>query len=176
MFSRRFAQRYPGAAAAMVVGMCTAGLVLAPPAAALHVEQYIEVPQCQPATSQVCPQSPEVRFTAGQNDRIQAQFTANANHCSDILVRFNVDNYPQSDWLRASPGQTVTSPSFNRSGDHVLSVTAQGVDGGCNTGVLNAWGGTVRIDSVDVVGPAPHPVAEPTPAACKWTYSGAVVI
>jgi hypothetical protein len=176
MFNGKFTRRYPGAAMAMVVGIGTASVVFAPPAAALHVEQYIEVPQCQPATSQVCPQSPEVRFTAGQNDQIQAQFTANGNHCSDILVRFNVDNYPQSDWLRASPGETVTSPTFTRSGDHVLSVTAQGVEGGCNTGVLNAWGGTVRIDSPDVVGPAPHPAADPAPPACKWTYSGAVVI
>jgi hypothetical protein len=155
---------------AMVVSMGTVGIALAPPAAALHIDQYMEVPQCQPATAQICPQSPEVRFTAGQNDRIQAQFTANANHCSDLLVRFNVDNYPQSDWLRVSPGQTVSSPSFNRSGDHVLSVTAQGIEGGCNTGVLNSWGGTVRIDSEDVVGPAP------TPVPCKWTYWGAVVI
>jgi hypothetical protein len=161
---------------AMVVGMGAVGIALAPPAAALHVEQYIEVPQCQPATAQICPQSPEVRFTAGQNDRIQAQFTANANHCSDILVRFNVDNYPQSDWLRVSPGQTVSSPSFNRSGDHVLSVTAQGIEGGCNTGVLNSWGGTVRIDSEDVVGPAPTPIPPPPAPPCKWTYSGAVVI
>jgi hypothetical protein len=176
MLSGKFTRRYRGTAMAMVVGIYTIGLVLAPPAAALHVEQYIEVSQCVPATSQACQQSPEVRFTAGQNDMIQAQFTANANHCSDILVRFNVDNYPQSDWLRASPGQTVTSPSFNRSGDHVLSVTAKGIEGGCNTGVLNAWGGTVRIDSVDVVGPAPNAAPAPTPAPCKWTYYGPVVI
>jgi hypothetical protein len=161
---------------AMVVGMATVGIALAPPAAALHVEQYIEVAQCQPATGESCPQSPEVRFTAGQNDSIQAQFTANANHCSDIFVRFNVDGYPQGDWVRVSPSQTVSSPSFNRSGDHVLSVTAKGIEGGCNTGVLNSWGGTVRIDSVDVVGPAPTPVSSPPPPPCKWGHSGAVVI
>lgn len=176
MFSDRFTRRNRVLVMAMVVGISTAGLALAPSAAALHVEQYIEVAQCQPATSQLCPQSPEVPFTAGQNDKLQAQFTANSNHCSDILVRFNVDNYPQGDWLRASPGQTVSSPPFDRSGAHVLSVTAKGVDGGCNTGVLNAWGGTVRIDSLETVGPAPHPVADPTPGPCKWTYSGAVVI
>jgi hypothetical protein len=154
----------------MFAAIAAAGVALAPPAAALHIEQYIEVPQCQPATSQVCAQSPEVKFTAGQGDSLQVQFTANANHCSDILVRFNVDNYPQSDWLRVGPGQTVTSPSFNKGGDHVLSVKAKGIDVGCNTGVLNSWGGTVRVDSIDVVGPAP------TPIPCKWTYSGAVVI
>ncbi len=176
MFFGKFTRRNRAVVMAMVVGIGTIGVSLAPPAAALHLEQYIEVPQCQPATSQECPQSPEVRFTAGQNDRIQAQFTANANHCSDILVRFNVDNYPQGDWLRVGPSQTVSSPSFSRSGDHVLSVTAKGIDGGCNTGVLNSWGGTVRLDSVDVVGPAPQPVPAPPPAPCKWTFSGAVVI
>lgn len=170
MFSGTYSRRHRCAAITMVAGMCATALIVAPTAAALHVEQYIEVAQCQPATSQMCPQSPQVRFTSGPNERLQAQFTANANHCSDILVRFNVDDYPQSDWLRVGPGQTVSSPFFNRSGDHVLSVTAQGVDGGCNTGVLNAWGGTVRLDSTDVVGPAPRPVA------CRWTYYGAVVI
>jgi len=42
--------------------------------------------------------------------------------------------------------------------------------------VLNAWGGTVHLDSIDDVGPAPHPVPAPAPTPCKWTYSGAVVI
>lgn len=169
---------------AVVFGIGMAGIGLAPSAAALHLEQYIEVPQCQPATGQECPQSPEVRFTASQNDRLQAQFTGNANGCSDILVRFNVDQYPQGDWLRVGPSQTVSSPMFNRSGEHVLSVTARGVEGGCNTGVLNAWGGTVRLDSVDAVGPAPQsgpdsvgpaPKQVPPPP-CTWKYSGAVVI
>jgi hypothetical protein len=92
-------------------------------------------------------------------------------------VRFNVNNYPQGDWLRVGPGQTVSYPSVRTSsGDHVLSVTAKGIEGGCNTGVLNSWGGTVRIDSVDVVGPAPTPVSSPPPPPCKWGHSGAVVI
>ena len=93
-------------------------------------------------------------------------------------MRFNVNNYPQGDWLRVGPGQTVSYPSVRTSsGDHVLSVTAKGIEGGCNTGVLNSWGGTVRIDSVDVVGPAPHPVPPPPPPPpCKWVHSGAPVI
>ncbi|HZQ33813.1 MAG TPA: hypothetical protein VFB19_19025 [Mycobacterium sp.] len=104
-------RRRVGTVLVAIVGSGMAGVMLAPPAAALHVEQYIEVPQCQPATSQECPQKPEVKFSAGQNEHIQAQFTANANHCSDILVRFLVDNYPQGDWVRAGPGQTVANPA-----------------------------------------------------------------
>jgi hypothetical protein len=161
---------------ATVIGIGVAGIAFAPPAAALHVEQYIEVPQCQPATSQECPQKPEVKFTAGQNESIQVQFTANANHCSDISVRILVDGYPQGDWLRVGPGQTATNPTFSKSGAHVLSVAAKGIEGGCNTGHLDAWGGTVRMDSIDAVGPAPHPVPAAPPAPCKWKYSGGVVI
>jgi hypothetical protein len=165
----------------MVIGIGTAVVALAPTAAAVHLEQYIEVPQCAPATGQECPQIPEVKFTAGQDDRLQVRFTANANGCSDALVRFLVDHYPQGDWVRVSPSQTVSSPFFQRSGDHVLGVAAKGIEGGCNTGILNAWGGTVNIDSIDTVGPAPNRVPDPVGPApktvpCKWTYSGAVVI
>lgn len=59
---------------------------------------------------------------------------------------------------------------ITKSGDPVLSVQAKGIEGGCNTGVLNAWGGTVHLDSVGAVGPAPQQVP------CKWTNSGAVVL
>jgi hypothetical protein len=48
--------------------------------------------------------------------------------------------------------------------------------GGCNTGILNSWGDTVRLDSVDVVGRAPAPVPPPPPTPCKWGHNGAVVI
>jgi hypothetical protein len=139
------------------------GVALAPPAAAgLHVEQYVEVPQCQPATGQDCPQMPQVKFT-GDEKIIQLQYTSNANGCSDALFRFNVDRYPQTDWIRDSPGQTITVNVGTHPGEHVVSVAARGVEGGCNTGVLIAWGGTVRLDTADDVGPAP--VKTP----CRWS-------
>jgi hypothetical protein len=165
MLHRRFTRCASTVLAAIAVG--AVGFAVAPPAAAaIHVEQYVEVPQCQPNTSQECPQRPEVKFTVGRDDGdIQATFTANANHCSDILVRFLVDNYPQGDFMRAGPSQTVSVGFRTKSGDRVLSVQAKGVDGGCNTGVLNAWGGTVHLDTVDAVGPAP--VKTP----CKWTLN-----
>src|SRR5204863_394315 len=100
-----------------------------------------------------------IRFTAGQNERINARFTANANHCSNILVRLLVDHYPQGDFMRAGPGQTVSVAFITKSGDRVLSVMAKGIKGGCNTGVLNAWGGTVHLDTEDRVGPSPHHVS-----------------
>jgi hypothetical protein len=182
MFVGKFSRSIGAVLSAIAVG--AAALVFASPAAAeLHLEQYIEVPQCEPATGQRCPQSPEVRFTAGEGENLQAKFTGNANGCSDALIRFNVDGYPQSDWLRVGPNQTVASGFFKRSGDHVLSVTAEGIEGGCNTGILNSWGGTVRIDSIVEVGPAPShvidevgPAPRHAPPPCKWGYTGPVVL
>jgi hypothetical protein len=95
-----------------------------------------------------------------------ASFTANTNGCSDAFIRFNISNYPQSDWLRVSPGQTVASKvAYGRSGDLVLSVTARGIEGGCNTGILNAWGGTVRVESTPRPTSAPIPIPGPDPQA-----------
>lgn len=144
-------QRRCATISAIVASAGVVGVAFAAPALAVHVEQYIEVPQCQPATSEDCPQTPEVAYTTyRENGQVRAQFTANANHCSDISVRFSRDGYgPMSDWLRVGPGQTV-SASFTSggTGNHTLIVAARGILGGCNTtGVLSAWGGSVGIDT-----------------------------
>jgi hypothetical protein len=164
MLHRRFTRCASTVLTTIAIG--AVGFALAPPAAAaLHLEQYVEVPQCQPATGQDCPQRPEVRFTGDQKS-IVLQYTSNANGCSDALFRFNVDNYPQTDWIRDSPNQTITTQIGVHPGNHVLSVSARGIEGGCNTGILSAWGGTVRLDTPDDVGPSP--VKTP----CKWTLNG----
>jgi hypothetical protein len=123
-----------------------AAIAFASPASAVSIEQYIEVPQCQPATSQDCPQVPEVNFTAG-GEFVLVQFTANQNHCASMIAHILLDGYPQFS-APAGPGQTVQRKIFAASGNHVLGVRAEGIEGGCNTGVVNSWGGTVRIDSV----------------------------
>jgi hypothetical protein len=63
--------------ATTVATTSVAALALAGPAFAVSIEQYIEVPQCQPATSQECPQVPEVNFTLGKGESLLVQFTAN---------------------------------------------------------------------------------------------------
>jgi hypothetical protein len=136
------------ATVATTAGVCA--LALASPASAVSIQQYVEVPQCQPATSQVCPQEPEVNFTAGNGGRgeiVDVQFTANQNHCSDIIVHVSIDGYVPSLLGRVGPGQTAKQGFGVGPGNHVLRVRAEGITGGCNTGALSSWGGTVRIDS-----------------------------
>jgi hypothetical protein len=136
--------------ATSVATTSVAALALAGTASAVTIEQYVEVPNCQPATSQKCPQIPEVNFTASDDGSVLAQFTANSNHCSDIIVDILLDHYQQWQSARVGPGQTVTLGKgfYVTRGNHVLGVRAEGILGGCNTGVLNAWGGTVRVDSM----------------------------
>jgi hypothetical protein len=153
------------AAVAMLAGSGLAAVGFAGPASAdTLVEQYIEVPQCQPNTSQECPQKPQVDYTAPPGGaRIKAHFTANANHCSDLNVRLLKDDpatgvYPLSEWLRVGPGQTVDSGIIEvPAGGHFVRVFAKGIEGGCNIGHLDAWGGTVRIETL----PKPTPVGQP---------------
>jgi hypothetical protein len=52
-------------------------------------------------------QIPQVTFTSAKGEGIHPQFTANANHCSDLFVRFLLDDFPQGDWIRVGPGQTT---------------------------------------------------------------------
>src|SRR5690348_17151938 len=68
-----------------------AGLALAGPASAKPFSQdsYIDVPQCQPATSQLCPQIPTA--SVGPIMSPTVTFTANSNHCSDIIAHVFID-------------------------------------------------------------------------------------
>jgi hypothetical protein len=139
--------RVVGWAATVAAITGVAAVALARPAFAVNIEQYIEVPQCQPATSQVCPQIPEVNFTSSSGEFVLVQFTANQNHCADMIAHILIDGYPQFS-APVGPGETVERKLGVGGGDHVLGVRAEGIHGGCNTGVVHAWGGTVRIASL----------------------------
>jgi hypothetical protein len=137
----------------MVAGGGLAAVGFAGPASAdTVVDQPLGVGQCQPNTSQVCPQEPQVNYTLPGPGQIRAHYTADPGHCSDIEVRMAGDNrtygaYPISEWIRIGPGQTADSAKTDvDSGAHFVSVQARGIEGGCNTGHLDAWGGTLRVD------------------------------
>lgn len=142
------------AVAAMVAGHGLAAIGFAGQALAdVVVDQPLGVGQCQPNTSQTCPQEPRVDYTVQAAGTVVAHFTADAGHCSDVEVRMYGDNpvygtYPiLPNWVRLGPGQTADSPGIEVApGPHFVTVQARGIEGGCNTGHLDAWGGTLRVD------------------------------
>jgi hypothetical protein len=125
-----------------------AALAIAGPASAVATDKYIEVPQCQPATSQLCPQIPTVAFTVLNERSVKVEFTGNRNGCSDIIAHIFFDG---NEWgsNRVRPGQTDGGYEIPVTrGNHTIGVQAEGIEGGCNTGVVTAWGGTVHIESL----------------------------
>ena len=122
----------------------TTALALAGPAAAKPFAQdsYIEVPQCQPATSQLCPQIPSASVGAVMSPTVS--FTANSNHCSDIIAHVIIDGEEfGSDLLE--PGETTPEFPLADLQPHTVGIQAEGIPGGCNTGHVDAWGGTLHF-------------------------------
>jgi hypothetical protein len=122
----------------------TAALALAGPASAKPYVQdsYIEVPQCQPATSQLCPQIPTASVGAIMSPTVS--FTANTNHCSDIIAHVFIDGVEfGSDLLE--PGETTPEFPLEDLQPHTVGIQAEGIPGGCNRGWVDAWGGTLHF-------------------------------
>ncbi len=141
--------------AATVAGSGLAAVGFAGPASAdTVVDQPLGVGQCQPNTSQTCPQEPQVNYILPGPGQIVAHYTADPGHCSDIEVRMSSDNPTYGsyammpNWVRIGPGQTADTPKVDvaAGGPHFVTVMARGIEGGCNTGHLDAWGGTLRVD------------------------------
>jgi hypothetical protein len=146
----------------VIVGTSTgvAALALASPASPVNMDKYIEVPQCQPATSQLCPQIPTVSFDTNSERTIKVAFTGNRNGCSDIIAHIFFDG---AEWGSHRVGPSRSDGGYEipvTRGTHVIGVQAEGIEGGCNYGAVSAWGGTLHIESLqdpNVLGVPPPP-------------------
>jgi len=146
------------AAAGIVVGVTA--VALAVPASAVNMSQYIEVPACEQPQTQFCTPVPSVDFTVHGERSILVEFTANQNHCADMVAHIIFDG---TEWgsNRVGPGQSDGGYEIPVTrGNHTIGVQAEGIEGGCNTGAVSAWGGTLHIESLQDpyrMGPPPPP-------------------
>jgi hypothetical protein len=110
------------------------------------VNQQIWVSQCtHGSNSEHCDQAPGAAIdTSGPTLKIA--FTASPKHCSDIQVTFLVDGNIVTGGLRVAPGQTVTANPGVGAGHHYVQVEANGIQGGCNQGTLESWGGELHLE------------------------------
>lgn len=125
-------------------------LSLAGPAWAgpLVLDEYVDVAMCVQKSGQLC--SPVVyRQAYIDTPSVKVEFTASGNHCSDIIAHVFVDG---REW-----GSNVVGPGrsdggyeipVEPAGLHKFGVQAEGISGGCNTGVLDSWGGTLHIEEL----------------------------
>jgi hypothetical protein len=77
-------------------------------------------------------------------EEIDVDFTSDGGQCSDITAIIYVDNEVRIH-DRVSPGQTVSRTISLSRGDHLIGVTGEGIENGCNTGVLGSWEGDLRV-------------------------------
>jgi len=144
-------RRFGSVAMAFIGCVGAAGVAVAPPAVADQVGEYVRG-YCSPPNGQDCNARPSIHFDAHIAEKVLASFNNDANGCSDIVVRFYLDGRQISAPAIARPGSTVTAPvAYTKTaGGHELSVGATGVKGGCNTGTLEAFGGTLSADVIEL--------------------------
>ena len=92
---------------------------------------------------------------------LQVSYTASAGHCSNVAAHFLVDGVELAVTPFLAPGQTSATFTLSpvSAGAHTLGVQGEGTVGGCNSGTLGAWGGSVQItvNAVSAVATAPVP-------------------
>lgn len=78
---------------------------------------------------------------------LQAQFVGGLFLCSNIRIHFLVDGTEVA--VTGFVGASGATGFFNlgpvSSGSHVLGLQAEGMVGGCNSGVLGSWAGTAQV-------------------------------
>lgn len=131
-----------GCAAVMLAGPASAG--------PLVLDEYIEVPRCEPLgdSNQGCAQV-VYRQAYIDSPSVKVEFTASRDHCSSILARVFVDGREWGSNV-VGPGQSDGGYEIpiERKGLHKFGVQAEGITGGCNTGVIDSWAGTLHIEEL----------------------------
>lgn len=138
------------AIAALAVTACGAVVFAGVAAAAPAVhDNYVEETDCH-TTTQVCRDVAKVVYPFNTHS-VKVTFTANQNHCSDIIDHILVDGLEWG-FRVVGPGQSdggQVIPLDNPiPGYHEIGVRAEGITGGCNTGYLHAWGGRLHIEEI----------------------------
>ena len=126
-------------------GNSTSSIISPQPKTELFSSSFsIGVEKCDPPPKQLCTPIPSREFPTG--GLLTVQFTLGTNGCSDMIAHVIVDG---REWGsdRIGPDKTRTRPFMNpvASGTHTVGVQAEGIVGGCNTGSLGSWDGTLSI-------------------------------
>ena len=108
---------------------------------------------CSPAVGEVC--SPAFSVSVSTAAILEVQFTASSANCSSISVDVQEDGFGVfiSDPLGPGDSTQVADVGPAIPGTHTLSVQATGIAGGCNTGDLVSWAGTLAVTVELPVGP-----------------------
>ncbi len=128
---------------ASVAGL--AALALAGPASAQTYTGHLAV-DCPQPYSQKCPTRQGISVGPSSTP-YYVKFTADPNACAPGLARIFVDNdeASHSEVLLGTPAQFFNIK--HSPGPHMIEVQMDGVLGGCNTGSMSGWSGTLEVQT-----------------------------
>lgn len=124
-------------------------LALAGPASAQVYDQHLAVDCPQPFSQQCAPRQGLTAISSPGFTNLFATFTADPNPpaCAPGKATIFIDGRP---W-----GSKVVEPGANDGGygipvspgKHLVEVGMEGVRGGCNTGSMSGWSGTLHVET-----------------------------
>jgi hypothetical protein len=163
--------RWVRAAAAAAIAMGCAPLALAAPAAAKELDKHVAV-DCPPPFSQTCTPRGGMSVDTGQDTTDAAvSFSADPNPpaCAPALVTLYADGQPLGGAELVQPGNQTSSHQVPVSpGKHVFEAQLTGSPGGCNTGSMSGWSGTIHVNTEQTSGPQQPSGAQ----TMVWTATG----
>jgi hypothetical protein len=94
-------------------------------------------------------------MTVASADILRVQFTAASTNCSAISLDFQLDGFGVFLSDQLGPGDSTPAVDVGPviPGTHLLTVQATGIEGGCNVGTLDTWGGILTVLTDRPVGP-----------------------
>ena len=95
------------------------------------------------STGEVC--DPTVTIPITSQGVAQMTFTASPAHCSSIVAAIGLDGSIFTSDPLAPGGSTFVAFPPVSAGAHTVTVQATGIVGGCNTGTLASWSGTLVV-------------------------------
>jgi hypothetical protein len=150
------------AAAGFAIAMGCVPLAFADPASK-NYDKHLAV-DCPQPYSQTCPTRQGISFdsTGDASDSVNFFFQADPNPpaCAPGLVTLYVDGNPVGAPELVQPGGASKDHKGRlKPGPHLVEAQMQGTPGGCNTGSMSGWSGTlfVNTDQPTSTTPAPEP-------------------
>ncbi len=113
--------------------------------AAIQFEEFGPFTVTSGDASQLASAAEEVRVhTLGQ---LQVRYAAAAVHCSQVRMHYYLDGVERGVSGPIPPGKSADYFDFGTvtSGEHIVSLRAQGLTGRCNAGGLSSWGGSLVV-------------------------------
>ena len=141
----------------ITVLLATASLTTAVTVWADDPETIVDFMVLCTSEGQICDPSHSIEIGIETSSFLQVQYSVPPSHCSSVRIIVSVDGSTKVTtgffgWLGASgpfaelPLSTgVLDLGPESPGTHVLTIQGEGQQGGCNTGQLESWGGSLRI-------------------------------